>query len=321
MRTADWGTTSWGETVRRVVLGSEPGVVLEVLTLGATVHRLDVTTAGRRRNVVLGREDPAAYLAATDYVGATIGRYANRIAGARFELDGQPVAVEPVEHGHSLHAGPDGFDRRVWDLEDVGDTHAVLRLDSPDGDQGFPGHVTARVRFEVEGEVVRLAFEATTDAPTPVSLTSHAYFDLDGSGDVGGHELTVLADHYTPTDDEGIPTGELAPVAGTPYDLRGPRPLGDLSLDHNFVVTGEGLRPAAVLSSPRSGARMTLSADLPGLQVYTGDFLMGGLAPRSGIALEPQYFPDSVHHPDWPSVVLRPGQTYRSRIEWAFAEG
>lgn len=327
-----------GRPVRRVVLGRAPGLVVELLTLGATLHRLEVTpSAGERRNVVLGHPTVAEYLAGTDYIGAVVGRYANRIAGARFELDGVEHRLGDNDRGHNLHGGPDGFDRRLWSLHEAGPDHAVLALDSPDGDQGFPGALTVRLTVRVGFDTLRSEFLATTDAPTLVNLSSHAYFNLDGEAapSIDQHLLRVAADQYTPTDAGAIPYGEHASVHGTPFDFREParigervrRPhpqvLGAQGIDHNFVLRGSGLREAAVLESGARDLRLALYTDRPGLQVYTGNFLDGtghgtsGVLYRqgAGIALEPQLFPDSPHRPDWPSAVLRPGQTYRAVTE------
>jgi aldose 1-epimerase len=330
-----------GRPVERLELGGPPGPVLHVLTLGATVHRLEVTGGdGRRRNVVLGHPTPADYLAGTDYLGGTIGRYANRIAGGRFPLDGRVVEVATHDRGNSLHGGPDGFDRRLWEVVERGPRHAVLHLDSPHGDQGFPGNLGVDVRFDVYADVVRIDFTTRTDRPTVVNLTNHAYFNLDGegSGVVDDHLLTVVAGAFTPVDGTGIPLGEVWPVDGTPFDFRKPTPIGrqlrshdaqlalGRGIDHNYAVAGTGLRRAAVLESVRTGTRMELLTDQPGLQVYTGNFLDGSTPGLSGpyrqgdgIALEPQRFPDSPNRPRWASPVLRPGETYRAAMEWRFA--
>lgn len=327
-----------GRKVHALELGAPPGPVLQVWTLGATVHRLEVTGGdGVRRNVVLGHPSPADHLESTDYLGGTIGRYANRIAGGRLELDGRPVTLGSHDRGNHLHGGPDGFDRRIWEVLELGSHHAVLRLESPDGDQGFPGHLTATVRFAVDAEGVDLAFEAVADATTVVNLTNHSYFNLDGegSGTVDRHELTVAADHYTPVDATGIPLGTHAEVAGTPFDFRTPRPVGAAvrsrheqvrlarGIDHNYVLRGSGWRTAAVLESRRTRTRLELLTDQPGLQVYTGNFLDGARSGASGLyrqgdgmALEPQVFPDSPHHPEWPSARLEAGDTYRASMRW-----
>ncbi len=343
MTTMDvFGQLSDGRSVHCLVLGAAPGPVLHLLDLGATVHRLEVTCGdGVRRNVVLGHPSPEDYLSSTDYLGASIGRYANRIAGGTFPLDGREVTVGVNDRGNHLHGGPDGFDRRLWEVVERSRDRAVLRLESPDGDQGFPGRLTVQVTYEVTDAEVRLAFEATTDAPTVVNLTNHAYFNLDGegSGTVDQHRLTVLADEYTPVDPTGIPLGGAhAPVDGTPFDLRsaavvGPRArtaheqvVAARGIDHNYVLRGTGARTVAVLESPRTRTRLELTTDQPGLQVYTGNFLDGtsgsveGALYRQGdgIALEPQLFPDSPNRPEFPDPVLRPGETYRAALGWRF---
>ncbi|WP_197025998.1 aldose epimerase family protein [Nocardioides sp. URHA0020] len=342
MRESLFGTTPDGRPVHCLTIGSPPGPVLEVLTLGATVHRLEVAGEdGVRRNVVLGHATVADRLASGDYLGGTIGRYANRIAHGRFAIDGGEVRVGTHDRGHSLHGGPDGFDRRTWEVVAHDADEVVLELVSPDGDQGFPGELAVRVAYRVDGDTVRVDLAATTDAPTVVNLTNHAYFNLDGagSGTIDDHVLTVPADLFTPVDDTGIPLGDHAPVDGTPFDLRRPARLGERvraeheqvvdarGLDHNLVVRGAGLRVHAVLESPRTGTRLELRSDQPGLQVYTGNFLDGssrGAPGRlhrqgDGIALEPQLHPDTPHHPDWPSAVLRPGDDYRATLEWRFS--
>jgi len=301
-----------GREVRLLTIGADPGPVVEVLTLGATVHRLLVDG----RTVVLGLADVAERLAGPDYVGATIGRYANRIAGGRFPLAGTTVQLGANDRGNNLHGGPEGFDVRVWDVVSHSADAVELSLVSPDGDQGFPGTVTARVRYAVLGDVVTVEMSATTDATTVVAMTNHAYFNLDSDGTIDDHELVVDADAYTPVDDTAIPLGEHAAVAGTPYDLRSPAPLRG-SIDHNYVVRGTGLRRHASLSTSRT--TLEVWSDQPGLQVYTGDGFDGTVhGPRAGVALEPQVFPDSPNHPEWPSPVLEPGETYRSAIEWRF---
>jgi len=334
------GLLSDGRPVERLVIGDSPGPVVELLTLGATVHRLEVTGGdGERRNVVLGHDTVEDRLASSDYLGGTIGRYANRIAHGRFELAGAEVRVQTHDRGNSLHGGPDGFDAKVWSVVDQSSHAATLRLESPDGDMGFPGTLRVQVRYEVEGDIVRVTHEATTDATTVVNLTNHAYFNLDGdrAGTVDEHRLTVLADSYTPVDATGIPTGDHAPVAGTPFDLRGATVIGPVvrhdheqirsarGIDHNFVIRGEGLRTAAILESDRTSTVLELRTDQPGVQVYTGNNLDGagrGTAGRlyrqgDGIALEPQLFPDTPNHPEWPSAQLDPGEVYRSTIEWS----
>ncbi len=328
-----------GRDVRLLTIGTEPGPVVEVLTLGATMHRLELTCGdGERRNVVLGHPDVEERLASSDYVGGTIGRYANRIAGGRFALDGLDVEVRTHDRGNSLHGGPEGFDVRLWDVESHEADELVLSLVSPDGDQGFPGTVDVRVRYRVDGSTVRFTTEATTDATTVVNLTNHAYFNLDGegAGTIDGHELLVEADELTPVDATGVPTGGHTSVDGTPFDFRSARTIGPAlrtehpqlvdarGIDHNYVVRGSGLRRAAVLTSPRTRTSVELWTDQPGVQVYTGNFLDGARRSTSGgryrqgdgVALEPQLFPDSPNRPEWPSATLRPGETYAAHLEW-----
>jgi aldose 1-epimerase len=322
-----------------LTIGRAPGIQLQVLDLGATLHRLDVTGGdGVRRNIVLGHPTAEEYLDSTFYLGGTIGRYANRIAAGRFELDGEAVTVGTHDRGNHLHGGPDGFDRRTWTVERHDDTSVELSLTSADGDQGFPGEVRSTVTYTVGDDRVDIVMTATTSAPTVVNMTNHAYLNLagEGSGTVDGHELIVHAQRYTPVDDTGIPTGDHAPVDGTPFDLREPVVVGEAirsshpqvvsasGIDHNFVLDGEGMRPVARLDCPATRTRLDVSTDQPGLQVYTGNFLDGRhrstsgvlLRQGDGIALEPQLFPDSPNHPGWPSATLRPGETYASRIAW-----
>lgn len=324
----------------RHVLGSPDGLQLEVLEYGATVHRLLVPTSSGLRNVVLGHASVAEYAASTAYFGATVGRYANRIAEGRFTLEGTEHTLATNENGNTLHGGPEGFDRRQWSVGSLGEDAVTLTLSSPDGDQGFPGTVEAAVTYAVSGDEIRIDLTATTDAPTVVNLTNHSYFNLagEGTGSVDDHLLRVDADHYTPTDGRLVPTGELAPVDGTPFDFREPTRIGDAvrldhpqlrrarGIDHNFAVRGSGLRDVATVRA--AGLSLELSSDAPGVQVYTGNFLDGAAAGTSGglyrqgdgLALEPQAFPDSPNQPTFGSVVLSPGQTYRRTIVWRLRE-
>ena len=316
--------------------------MLEVLDLGAVTHALWVTGGdGVRRNVLLGHATAQERLDSTHYLGATVGRYANRIRGGRFTIDGTPYEVRTADRGNSLHGGPDGFDRRTWEVLEATDDAATLRLVSPDGDQGFPGEVAAQVTYTVSGDTVRIELSATTAAPTPVNLTNHAYLDLagEGSGRALEQVLQVAADTYLRVDETGIPLeGPAVDVAGTPLDLREPTVLGDAArtdhpqvravhgIDHCLLVGSDGLRHVATLESPETRTRLEVSTDQPGLQVYTGNMLDGTLRGTTGriyrqgdgIALEPQLLPDTPNRPDFGDAVLRPGARYVSQIEWRF---
>jgi galactose mutarotase-like enzyme len=343
MTVEKFGSMPDGRDVHVLTLGTPPGTVLEVLTLGATAHRLEVTAGDRqRRNVVLGHATVEERLASEAYVGGTIGRYANRIDRGRFTLDGRAVQVQTHDRGNSLHGGPDGFDRQLWEVREADPASVLLGLVSPAGHMGFPGTLDVTVRYEVVDERhVRITHEVTTDAVTMVNLTNHAYFNLDGdgAGTIDAHQLTVDADEFTPVDATGIPLGPHEPVAGTPFDFRAARPLGPAvrsdhpqvilgrGIDHNLVIRGVGLRRAAAVESSRTGTVLEVWTDQPGLQVYTGNFLDGslrsgrGVAYRQGdgLALEPQLFPDTPNHPDWPSARLAPGERHRSTLEWRFS--
>jgi galactose mutarotase-like enzyme len=280
-----------------------------VITLGGRDGELEVVVSARGARLVAVRHEGRDLLCdpAEDpdgYAGATIGRSANRIAGGRFELDGVERRLPVNDRGNTLHGGPDGFDARTWTVLETGRCHVVLGLVSPDGDQGFPGELDVQARLEVDGPRLATSYDATTSAPTVVSLTSHPYYRLVGPGRaVTDHRLRVAADDYLPVDDTGLPTG-TAPVPGTRFDHDRPRPLA-ADLDHCWVLRGSGLREVATLTG--DGLALDLATDQPGLQVYSG----GGRI--DGVALEPQHLPDSPHHPDWPSTVLRPGEDYRWR--------
>lgn len=320
------------------VLSAGGVVELETLAHGARVHRLRVQVGDRWRDVALGHATVEEYLTAGDFMGATIGRYANRIGGGRLPLGGRLHGLATNENGNTLHGGPDGFSSRVWQQVAGSAAHVEYGLESADGDQGFPAAVSARSVYRVGPDRVDLELTATCDALTVVSLTNHAYLNLagDGRGTVDGHLLTVPADRYTPVDARLLPTGELAPVDGTPFDLRRPTRLGDAvrsqhpqlaltrGIDHNLVPAGEGMRVVAVLEV--DDLRLTVSSDAPGLQVYTGNFLdgsgrgIGGQAYRQGdgLCLEPQLFPDAPNQPGFGSAQLLPGELHRRRISWLF---
>ncbi len=286
-------------------IGTDDELAVEVAPLGARIVSIRAATPVGVREVTRGIASDAEYVAATTYQGSTVGRVANRIAGGDLPLGGSRYELLTNEDGNTLHGGPDGFHRRTWEVVDHTADRVVLSLVSPDGDQGFPGTVTVRASFAVAGSTLRTTYEAETDAPTVVSLASHPYFAL--TENVADHLLRVAATMYLPTDATGLPTG-VAPVAGSAFDLRELRPV-DPDFDHCWVLDGSGFREVAELTG--GGLRVTLATDQPGLQVYAG----GGEVP--GVALEPQGLPDAVHHPDWPSVELHPGDRYGWQSEIA----
>lgn len=336
--TTVFGSLPDGRAVERVELAT-PDLRLGVLTFGASVQSLVTRDRdGVLGDVVLGFDELAPYLGRQPSLGATVGRYANRIAGAAFELGGRRFDIPANDGANALHGGPDGFSRRVWELVFAGGGTAAMRLVSPAGDMGFPGRLEVTAVFSVDGPVVRLETTATTDAPTVVNLTNHAYFNLHGRPDPGiaDHLLTIAADHYLAVDGEAIPLpGPPAPVAGTVYDFRTPQPVGrhlhasdprGAGFDHTFVLGApddSGLRQAALLSDPCSGRTLRVRTCEPGVQFYSGNSLDGSLTGRGGVlghrsalCLETQHFPNAPNRPDYPTTVLRPGETFHSVTEW-----
>lgn len=333
--------------IETVAIAAHNGATARVLTYGARLQSLDVADRdGAFDSVVLGFPDTESYRRDAAFIGGVIGRYANRIAGGRFVIDGRTIALPCNDGAHHLHGGAGGFDRRAWSVTDADDRSVTLSLTSEDGDQGYPGRltVTARYAFDARG-ALHIDLTATTDAPTIVNLTHHAYFNLAGQrrgGSIGDHWLRIAARRYTPVDDGGIPTGVLADTAGTPFDFRAPHRIGDRwdaddpqltqsgGYDHNFAIDVSDAPPVATLFDPGSGRVLDLSSDQPGLQFYSGNTLssadpgLGGAPyrPRVGLCLEPQRFPDGPNRPDFPSARLDPDQVYRHRItfNWRIAD-
>ncbi|MFD5816433.1 aldose epimerase family protein [Streptomyces sp. NPDC127038] len=324
------------------------GTRLKVLSYGGIVQSLEIPDRhGRYRNVALGFGDLASYVASSPYFGALIGRYGNRIGKGRFTLDGTSYQLSVNDGVNSLHGGAKGFDKHVWDVEGFAsgsDVGLVLHYTSIDGEMGYPGTLRAKVTYTLtrHGDW-RIDYEATTDRATVVNLTSHVYWNLagEGSGSVYDHELRIAASRYTPVDSGLIPTGELAQVAGTPFDFRRAKTVGrDIrvanqqllygkGIDHNWVLDkGITARPehVATLRDPSSGRTLSIASNEPGLQFYSGNFLDGTLVGTGGhiyrqgdaLCLETQHFPDSPNHPAFPSTVLRPGQTYRTSTVHTF---
>jgi aldose 1-epimerase len=320
------------------------GIVVRVCDYGATLVALEVPDRdGTWGGVVLGFADVTGYETRTNnpFMGATVGRVANRIAGARFVLDGVEHVLQANEGTNHLHGGrQSSFDRVRWEVVAAGPDRVRLRHVSPDGDAGYPGTLTVEAEYRVTPSELRIEYLATTDRRTPVNMTQHAYFNLAGEqgGTVLDHRLRVAADAWTPVDAALIPTGEVADVTGTPFDLRVPLRLGDGiaalaagghgdGYDHSLWLAGAAgtVRDVAELQDRASGRRMVLASDQPCLQVYSGNRL-GRAVGRGGVVfpvhgalcLEPQHAPDSVHRPEWPTIVLEPGSAYEHRIAYRF---
>ncbi len=325
-----------GRDVHEVTLRSPGGMEARVITWGAVIRDLLVPGSGGPQRVVLGYEALEHYVAHSPYFGAVVGRHANRIGGATFALDGETVRLTPNEGAHQLHGGPAGFGQRVWTLLHHDARSAVLGLVSEDGDMGYPGRLVATCTYRVaDPATLAITLDATCDRATPVNLTSHSYFNLDGGPDICSHHLRLEADHVTAVGSDLIPTGAIAPVAGTALDFRALRPIGAPGLlqcreryDHNFVLRAGGgaLARAATLLSRRSGLAMELWTTEPGLQLYGGHLLdspvpgLGGARYRihGGLCLEPQRFPDGPNHAHFPSCILRPGALSRQASELRF---
>lgn len=346
-RREPFGALSDGTPIESVVLSGSNGVSARIVTLGASLQALSSPDrSGRVADVTLGYDDARSYVEHPNYWGQTIGRYANRIAGGRFTLDGKTYKLPLNDKTNSLHGGTEGFDKRVWQIVEVsdkgGNAKVVMRLVSPAGDQGYPGKLTVTTTYTLDDRgSLTIDMDASTDAPTVVNLTNHALFNLAGEGAPGGvltHRLTIPAQRYTPVNAALIPTGELKPVAGTPFDFRSGRVIDEVvrdgrdpqivigrGVDHNFVLdAGKTREPklAARLEDPRSGRVLEVLTDQPGIQVYTGNFLDGTLVGKNGhvyrmgdaIALEPQLFPDTPNQPAFGSARVEPGKPYHHRM-------
>jgi aldose 1-epimerase len=345
-RREPFGTLLDGTPVESVVLIAANGVSARIMTLGATLQALSAPDrSGRVADVTLGYDDARSYVEHPNYWGQTIGRYANRIGGGRFTLDGKTYQLPLNDKTNSLHGGTAGFDKRNWQIIDVSDksvARVALRLVSPAGDQGYPGKLTVTTTYSLDDHgSLTIDMDATTDAPTIVNLTNHALFNLGGEGSPRGalgHRLTVPARRYTPVDSALIPTGELRPVAGTPFDFTSGRVIADVvrdgrdpqivigrGVDHNFVLdAGKTAEPklAVRLEDPASGRVLEVLTDQPGIQIYTGNFLDGTFVGKNkhvyrmgdGIALEPQVFPDTPNKPAFGSARVDPDRPYHHRM-------
>lgn len=337
IETTPFGTTQDGQAVTLYTLTNANGTKAKILDLGGIITELWVRDAkGELGNVVLGFDSVEPYETKSPYFGALIGRVGNRIAGGKFTLDGKEYSL-PINNGpNSLHGGLKGYDKRVWTVAATSDNSLTLTLVDEDGTEGYPGTVSATVVYTLTDEdVLRIEYSATTDAPTPINLTNHTYFNLKDAGqtDALGHVVQFEADQYTPVDETLIPTGEIAPVAGTPIDFTSPKPIGqDIEAmggyDHNVVLRNASgaLALAVTVTEPTTGRKMETWTTEPGCQFYSGNFLDGTLQGTGGatygrhhaFCLETQHFPDSVNHDNFPSTILRPGETYRSTTEYRF---
>jgi aldose 1-epimerase len=355
---ADFDTLADGRTVELFTLTNASGVEIRVIEYGGIILSiLAPDRDGAMGDIVLGYDALDGYVENNPYFGALIGRYGNRIAGARFTLDGEDYELAANDGPNHLHGGEVGFDKVLWEgtpIERDGGAGVTLVYVSPDGEEGYPGTLSVEVDYFLndEDELI-IDYRATTDAPTPVNLTHHSYFNLAGSGDILDHELMINASRYTPVDVTLIPTGAIAPVEATPFDFTEPTPIGarieedheqlarGLGYDHNFALDrfvdedvplpAEGEMPAMVLAArvtdPLTGRVLEVETTEPGLQFYSGNFLDGTITGkggqvyvhRSGFCLETQHFPDSPNQPDFPSTTLRPGEEYRSRTIYRFA--
>ena len=347
-----FGTLASGEVVHAVTLTNAACMSVRIISYGAAIQSVCVPDAnGNFSDVTTGYADIAAYVAQRQYFGATVGRVANRIASARFELDGKVFSIPANDGTHSLHGGDVGFGKVNWTVTDCdeGALSVTLSHISPDGDQGYPGTLTVTATYQLHPDnALSVHYQAATDAPTSVNLTNHAYWHLGGEGasyDAMDHVLTIAAEQYLPVDATLIPTGERRSVAGTAFDFREPMPISkhvrsndDIQLtygggyDHHWIIDGEVAREPrlmAHLEDPVSGRTMTLLSNQPGLQFYSGNFFDGTASGKTGktyrigdaIALEPQMFPDALNQPSFASIVLRPGQTYSNIIMWRFGIG
>lgn len=339
VKVSDFGKTADGTPVEEFTLTNDTGAIVKLISRGATLKEWHVPDKeGEVADVVFGFDDITGYESpANGYFGCTAGRVANRIAGGKFSIDGQSYTIATNDGPNALHGGlTRSLDKVVWKgapFENADGEGVVFTYTSPDGEEGYPGNLACKVTYTLtDKNELRIDYEATTDKPTPVNLTNHAYFNLAGAGDetINDHELMLAADHYTPVDSTLIPTGEIAPVEGTPFDFREFHEIGErvdelgtgtgAGYDHNFVLNNQDgdLALAAQVRDPNSGRVLSVYTTEPGIQFYAGNFLTGATGKagkkypyRSGFCLETQHYPDSINQKNFPPIVLRPGETYK----------
>ena len=342
-----FGTLNNGEEVRAVNLANEHGMFVRIISYGASIQSVCVPDrTGRFADVTTGYNSLGDYVDKPQYFGSTVGRVANRLAGSRFILGGREYFVPANDGQNALHGGPKGFDKVNWTITEQSDQSVTLCYVSPDGDQGFPGTLIVTATYTLDSaNTLTVRYSASTDMPTLVNLSNHAYWNLGGEDadyDAMDHLLTIHAGHFLPVSAGLIPTGERRSVDGTVFDFRRPTVIGDhvanpddlqigfgQGFDHNWIVSTDTVpdaRPVAVLQDPRSGRTMTLLSNQPGLQFYSGNFFDGTTSGKAGklycrgdaIALEPQRFPDAPNQPLFHSIELHPGETYSNIITWRF---
>jgi aldose 1-epimerase len=336
---SSFGQLPDGTAVDLYTLTNAHGLVAKLSTYGAIITELHVPDRqGKLGDIVLGFDNLGQYLERHPYFGATVGRVANRIAKGAFVLDGKTYQLAINNGPNALHGGLKGFDKKVWQAEPQPGAAVAFTYTSPDGEEGYPGTLKVTVTMALtDADELSIDYRATTDQATPVNLTNHSYFNLAGAGDVLAHELMLAADAYTPVDSALIPTGEIKPVQGTPLDFTSPAAIGarfsqiqtsPVGYDNNFVLRsgGKALALAGRVYEPKTGRVLEVSTTEPGIQLYTANFLDGSLKGKGGVVygrhsafcLEAQHFPDSVNQPKFPSVILRPGQTYRQTTTHRF---
>ena len=339
---SSFGTVA-GQNVEIFTLRNSRGIEIKATNYGAIITSIMTPDrSGRPGDIVLGYDTLDGYLKDSPYFGAVVGRYGNRIAKGRFTLDGHTYTLAINNGPNHLHGGLKGFDKVVWEAEPLKGKNGVsFSRKSPDGEEGYPGNLDVRITYELtDRDELVVDYHATTDKATPLNLTQHSYFNLAGEGDILGHQLMIAADRYTPVDATLIPTGELAPVEGTPFDFRTPTAIGARidqpneqlknggGYDHNWVLNRKeaGRQLAARVVEPKSGRTLGISTTEPGVQFYSGNFLDGTIRGkggrvyqrRSGFCLETQHFPDSPNQPKFPPTILRPGATYSTQTVFAF---
>lgn len=337
-----FGKTGNNEEAHLYTIGNDKGMSARISDFGATLVRLFVPDGkGNTIDVVHGYDDPAGYERGDGGFGATVGRNANRIGGALFEINGVTYHLDKNDNGNNLHSGMKYYHKRMWEVEEYEGDHIRFHLLSPDGDQGYPGTLDVHVTYTVDNEnTLNIHYEAVPDQDTIVNMTNHSYFNLNGhdSGTVLNHKVTLNADSFTPADEESIPTGEIRSVAGTPMDFRAGRILGkDIDADyeplrfgggydHNWVLKNAGkFDKVAEVASDKSGLVMEVYTDLPGVQMYTANFLdnepgKDGVSyiKRSAVCLETQYYPDAIHHENFPGPICKKGEKYDTCTAYRF---